>query len=151
MAALAAPGVGELLTERNDFELVDRAWGYGGTGARPPPELIREIKDTLARSMPAPIRYYRAAFWPPQHAGDRLRRIGHPRRRIRVPTLNVVGDHDVIAPEMGEGQERFFSGPFRREVLAGTGHFLQVERPVEVARWLLTWASEHGHAPDRRR
>lgn len=147
MGLLAAPWAGELAVRANDFQLVELAWKK----ASPPREVLAEIKETLRRSLPAPLGYYRAALVGTLPAAQRVKRAGHERDRIRVPTLNVVGERDVIKPELADGQERRFAGPFRFEVLAGAGHFLHVEQPDEVARWVLSWASEHGYGPASRR
>lgn len=57
-----------------------------------------------------------------------------------MPTLSLMGSEDgCIGPAMAEGEERFFEGPFRREVIPGVGHFMQLERPEAIARRVIEW------------
>ena len=53
---------------------------------------------------------------------------------ITVPTLMIQGGDDRCdAPSTSEGQARWFSGPYRRLVLDGVGHFPAREAPDAVA------------------
>jgi len=55
-----------------------------------------------------------------------------------VPTLVLHGAADSCNhPDTSLGKERFFSGPYRRELLDGVGHFPQREAPEAVAAALL--------------
>lgn len=139
MAVLATPVIGEQTVRAGNYKLVDLAWESAGASA----ELIDEVKQTLARSMPAPIRYYRAVFWPPFSAGLRVKEAGA--KKISVPTRFVGGSRDVVKPQLGDGQERFFDGPFEAEIL-DTGHFMHVERTAEVNARILDWAGRYGRA-----
>lgn len=57
---------------------------------------------------------------------------------LPLPTLMLHGGADrCTLPETSEGKERFFSGPYQRQVLPGLGHFPQREAPQVVARALL--------------
>lgn len=63
---------------------------------------------------------------------------------LSVPTLVVHGGADFCnSPESSAGKERWFAGPYRREVLAGVGHFPPREAPAEVARLLLDFLAQH--------
>jgi pimeloyl-ACP methyl ester carboxylesterase len=54
---------------------------------------------------------------------------------IRVPTLMLQGGADrCIVPAGTAGKEKHFSGPYRRVVLDGVGHFPGREAPREVGR-----------------
>ncbi|MCK6487978.1 MAG: alpha/beta hydrolase [Planctomycetes bacterium] len=70
---------------------------------------------------------------------------------IRIPVLMLHGDGDrVVPPERSLLLERVLgqSGtPCRRTILAGAGHNLLQERPVEVATTLRAWFAEHGLVP----
>jgi pimeloyl-ACP methyl ester carboxylesterase len=57
---------------------------------------------------------------------------------LAVPTLVLHGAADTCNhPDTSAGKERFFSGPYRRELLDGVGHFPQREAPAAVADALL--------------
>jgi pimeloyl-ACP methyl ester carboxylesterase len=63
---------------------------------------------------------------------------------LSVPTLVVHGAADTCnTPESSAGKEKWFIGPYRREVLAGIGHFPPREAPAEVARLLLDFMAGH--------
>lgn len=62
----------------------------------------------------------------------------HPAPVLSVPTLVLHGTADTCNhPDTSAGKERFFSGPYRRELLDGVGHFPQREAPEAVATALL--------------
>lgn len=129
---LAAPGGAELAGAL-DFAFVDGLW------RRWSPDFLLDaarrgaLHACLRASWPAPVRYYRALFWPPS------RRIG-PQLRIRVPLLHLHGDRDgCVDAETGRGQARYFRGPFASETHAGVGHFLALEAPNWVAERALHW------------
>ena len=57
---------------------------------------------------------------------------------LSLPTLVIHGDSDgANHPETSAGKEKWFAGPYRREVLAGIGHFPSREAPDAVAKLLL--------------
>lgn len=58
--------------------------------------------------------------------------------RLAVPTLMIQGASDgVVLPRSTEGQDRHFTGGYRRIVLDGVGHFPSREAPDAVADVLL--------------
>ncbi|HYM31153.1 MAG TPA: alpha/beta hydrolase [Candidatus Cybelea sp.] len=60
------------------------------------------------------------------------------RPKITVPTIVLHGACDgVDPPEGSEKHARFFSGPYRREVVPVAGHFLPREAPEAVVRALV--------------
>lgn len=57
---------------------------------------------------------------------------------IAVPTLVLMGaDDGATLPSSATGKETLFTGPYRVELIAGSGHFLQREQPDDVARHVL--------------
>jgi pimeloyl-ACP methyl ester carboxylesterase len=57
---------------------------------------------------------------------------------LAVPTLVIHGGADrVNHPDGSAGKEGFFSGPYRRAVLDGVGHFPQREAPAAVTAEIL--------------
>jgi pimeloyl-ACP methyl ester carboxylesterase len=52
---------------------------------------------------------------------------------IRVPTVVLHGADDGVTPPGGsESHARYFTGPYRRQVVAGAGHNVPQERPADV-------------------
>jgi pimeloyl-ACP methyl ester carboxylesterase len=62
----------------------------------------------------------------------------NPAPVLSVPTLMLHGASDTcVIPDSSAGKEAFFKGPYRRELLAGVGHFPPREAPQAVAQALL--------------
>jgi pimeloyl-ACP methyl ester carboxylesterase len=133
-------GIVDPLVRRNDFALIDRLWRDWSPSYRAPEPHMRALKGCLAASMPAPVLYYSSYLQPIGRAIGQIREALARPPRIRVPALSLMGEEDgCIAPELGEGEERSFDGPFRREVIPGVGHFMQVEQPEAIARRVIAW------------
>ena len=104
---------------------------------------VADIKRMLAEPgvLAATLGYYRAMF----DAGktdpglEGLRR--SMERPITVPTLALCGGEDLRA-ELMTDQGRYFTGPYRFELVAGAGHFLHREKPAEVTRLVLDWLGQ---------
>lgn len=61
---------------------------------------------------------------------------------IPVPTTLLMGAEDgATLPETAQGKERFFTGGYRVEVVAGAGHFIQRERAERVIEAILERAT----------
>ena len=59
--------------------------------------------------------------------------------RIEVPTVALHGSADDVAPVgASERHARFFSGPYRRQVVPGAGHNLPQESPQDFAAAVLS-------------
>ncbi len=64
----------------------------------------------------------------------------------RVPTLTLHGALDPVnSPQMSEGKEAYFEGPYARRLIGGAGHFPQRENPRETARHLVAWLRRFGN------
>jgi pimeloyl-ACP methyl ester carboxylesterase len=126
------PVVPERALARGDFALVDRLWRAWSPGFRLEAGPRQRLHRCLAASMPAPIQYYRAIA--------RQLRDPPPVGRIETPVLHLHGSEDgCIEPGAAQRQRRFLNGPFDSELIAQAGHFLQLERPAEVAARALRW------------
>jgi len=64
----------------------------------------------------------------------------HLIRGVRVPTLIVWGAHNRIVPPICGEQYREGIGGSRLETISGAGHFLEVEKPAELARLVREFA-----------
>ena len=74
---------------------------------------------------------YGAAPGDPALADIEARLAGQP--TIAVPTVALHGAADGVNPAArSEGEGRFFSGPYRRQVVPVAGHFLSREAPEPV-------------------
>jgi pimeloyl-ACP methyl ester carboxylesterase len=78
----------------------------------------------------------------PRYAADDATLVPAP--VLAVPMLAIHGGADSCnPPETSAGKERWFIGPYRREVLPGIGHFPSREAPEGVARLLLDFMKQH--------
>lgn len=76
-----------------------------------------------------------------RHAADEAAL--QPAPVLALPTLVLHGDADSCNhPDSSAGKERFFSGPYRRHLLPGVGHFPQREAPQAVAEAILAFLAE---------
>ncbi len=77
----------------------------------------------------------------PGYAEDE--RLLNPAPVLAVPTLVLHGNADTCNhPDSSAGKERFFSGPYRRVLLDGVGHFPQREAASAVAREILEFCAD---------
>lgn len=116
---------------KDDFAYVEQLWRRWSPGFTPPPEHLAHIKDTLRRSMPAPVAMYRAGGF------------DVPAEPIRVPTLFICGAEDgCLLPQLAEGQEALFPGGYAAQTWPGVGHFPHLERPRETGDAVVSWFQE---------
>jgi pimeloyl-ACP methyl ester carboxylesterase len=63
-----------------------------------------------------------------------------PAPKQSVPTLTLHGALDPVnSPQMSEGRESYFIGPYERRLIAGAGHFPQRERAADTAAQIVEW------------
>lgn len=129
----------EVLSE-GDFQRLRGMFRAAGPNVIDDAQIDRFVRS-LARPgrLTAGLNYYRA------NLGGEARRVFPPAPHpITVPTQLIWGDQD---PALGAGQARLthrhVTGDYRLEVLEGAGHWLQFERPAEVAGLLLEWIRIH--------
>jgi len=67
-----------------------------------------------------------------------------PAPKQRVPTLTLHGSLDPVnSPQMSEGKEAYFTGPYERRLIEGAGHFPQRERATETAAQIVEWLRQY--------
>ncbi|WP_277370821.1 alpha/beta fold hydrolase [Rhodococcus rhodochrous] len=65
--------------------------------------------------------------------------------KITVPALMVWSDKDTAIGSAGvDATARYVSGPYRRETLVGTSHWIPDEEPEKLARLVLEHIAAHG-------
>jgi pimeloyl-ACP methyl ester carboxylesterase len=116
----------------NELAFIDGLWSDWSPGYDASADLP-EVKRSLREpdNLMAAIGYYRAMFDP--HGTPRSE--GH-----RQPTLYLHGDaDDAFGVEGVTGAQEELPAGSRVEIVAGTGHFLHLEKPAEVNQLILTW------------
>ena len=106
----------------------------------PNPEAVpRAVVDHFARSLARPgrltaaLNYYRANFGMGDAWAALTRGV-----EVSAPTTLVWGDDDpALGRTAAEATAGFMKGPYELVVLEGAGHWLQFERPAEIARSLM--------------
>lgn len=90
------------------------------------PQVRREVIETMSRIDPAAYRIGAKAVW---LADQRDRAIA-----IRVPTLVLVGDQDLITPPELSTELFDLVPNARMQVIADAGHLINLEKPAEFNR-----------------
>lgn len=90
------------------------------------PNVRREVIETMSRIDPLAYRIGAEAVW----LADQRDRAG----QIRVPTLVLVGDHDLITPVELSNELVDLIPDARMQVIGGAGHLGNLEKPDEFNR-----------------
>ena len=122
----------------NDYAFLERWWRDASPEYVPPPEKMESVKATFRQPgvLTAALNYYRHTF----HPGNRDPALQSLQERVTtaptpVPTLALHGTKDRPGRlEAFEAMDHLFAKGVEKVVLPGTGHFLHLERPEEVAR-----------------
>ena len=129
IGALQLPGIGDWAVRRNDMSLIRRLWRDWSPSYALGDAAWCALRDCIAASLPAPIRYYRHAVSPGLFPG-----------RIETPVLYLHGEDDgCIGFEIAAGQDALFPCGYRAEILPGVGHFLALEDPERVSGLIADW------------
>lgn len=58
-----------------------------------------------------------------------------PSFKFKLPAMLVMAEKDgALPPRLADGQEKFFEGPFKSELILGSSHWAMVQCPEEVNR-----------------
>lgn len=131
MAFFQLGAVADRVVARDRFAYVEALWRRWSPGFEPGDAYWSHLRETFAKSHPAPLAYYRALTRPAAAAIDRVRRGAD--RRVVTPVLQLMGREDgCISPRVAEGQSRYCDA-LDEAVVDGVGHFLHFEAPEEIA------------------
>ncbi len=137
MAFFQLGKVAERGVELRNYALLRRLWRTWSPGYDPSDPYFSKLTHCLSQSWPAPLMYYRA------YGRDGLaRKHMHQLAQspIAAPTLYLHGRQDgCIGVGLIAAHERHFTGPFEQRIVDDAGHFLQLERPGEIASAALSW------------
>jgi pimeloyl-ACP methyl ester carboxylesterase len=139
-------GIAEAAAKANDFALIDYLWELWTHDGHDDREHVDRLKrEVLSRPgvIEALLSWYRSLVRMPSEAPDLVAQMVQP---TVVPTLALWGEDDPArAPAAGE--EVFFAGEYRLEVLAGAGHFVHRENPARFDELVLEWLSAETPLP----
>jgi pimeloyl-ACP methyl ester carboxylesterase len=127
---LMKDALAEQVVAADDMAFLDRLWSEWSPGY-PAAEDLEQVKRSLRdpANLRAAIGYYRAEESPPDVVGPQ-------------PTLYLHGDRDgCIDVGLVVDAVRHLASESRMEVVAGAGHFLQVELPQAVNELILDWVA----------
>ncbi|WP_081482056.1 alpha/beta fold hydrolase [Mesorhizobium amorphae] len=126
----------DYFVSRNNFSLIEKLWRTWSPGYALSASQWNIIKECLSQSMPKPVMYYRAMFWPPLPALKQLRAAN----KVHTPLLYVHGVEDgCINLESRRGQENYFMAAHQEVLLEGVGHFVALEAPDRLAQEAHRW------------
>jgi pimeloyl-ACP methyl ester carboxylesterase len=120
-----------------ELAIIDYLWQLWSRPGHEDEEHVERVKrETLVPdgALEAALSYYpalsRLRFEP-----EIVAQVTQP---VSVPMLAIFGSDDAGAA-LSEGEEANFTGPYRREIVDGAGHFVQRERPETTTELLLEW------------
>jgi len=135
------PVYAELAVRANDFAMIDYLWNLWSPGIEDA-EHIKRVKETLSgpNAVENALGYYRAMIqFPRTHPEASQRMLTEP---LGVPTMLVMGDHDLALIGGSQDDEKLFSAEFRFEPVAGAGHFVQRQQPETLTKLIVEWLGE---------
>ncbi|MGH2807383.1 MAG: alpha/beta fold hydrolase, partial [Actinomycetota bacterium] len=129
-------GFGEFALRHDDFALVDYLWQHWSSQPVDRDHVV-DVKKTLNEPgvVEAALAYYRGLVRVPTRKPEFFERVT---QAISVPTLVVYGADDP-AQAISRNEPQHYDGEYRRELVDGSGHFVQLERPDELTRLILEW------------
>ena len=123
-----------VLSERSLTRLIPKLWADWSPGYDATDDLVHvfESLDTPARRTAA-LGYYRAIAQPWRHASTYRAVQKHWLDMPTCPLLYLHGEQDgCLLPELARRAGASLTGASRMELVAGAGHFLQLEQPADV-------------------
>lgn len=134
------PLLPEATLRANHFAILRWLWSRWSPDVALPEGYWEALTTCLDASLPAPLEYYRGILRPVVPQVKRMRAASG----LRIPhdVLYLCGKHDkAVGPEARRGQSKYFTGRLE-EVELDAGHFLQLEQPDVIAKYVGDWLSE---------
>jgi pimeloyl-ACP methyl ester carboxylesterase len=130
----------------NDYVFLERWWRDASPEYVAPPEKMESVKTTFRQPgvVTAALSYYRHTF----HPANRDPALHPLQERVNtaptpVPALAIHGTKDRPGRlEAFAGMDHLFAKGVAKVILPGTGHFLHLERPEEVARRIVAFLTQ---------
>ena len=125
----------DLMVRARELAMIDHLWRAWSPGFALDDVRRAELHDCLAKSLPAPLGYYRALIRPLTGFRTRMRKLAN---QIAVPTLQLHGAADgcVLPPDTSDAR-RFTERVL--EIVPDAGHFLHLEQPDAMAARVAAW------------
>ena len=125
----------ERMVRARELAMIDHLWRAWSPGFALDDVRRAELHDCLAKSLPAPLGYYRAFLRPLTGMRGRMRKLAG---KIAVPILQLDGASDgcVLPPDDSDAfrfDERVL------EIVPDAGHFLHLEQPEAMAARVAAW------------
>ncbi len=130
-------GIAEEAFSEDGFQRLRAAFHTGPNPQAVPERTIEHFTRNLSRPgrLTAAFNYYRANL-----ATDDWTQLATSFPPVTTPTLMLWGAEDPFLGRRAVMETaQHVKGPYRLEVLEETGHWLQFERPAEIARSLIEW------------
>jgi pimeloyl-ACP methyl ester carboxylesterase len=130
----------------NDYVFLERWWRDASPDYVPPREKMESVKATFRQPgvLTAALGYYRHTF----HPANRDPSLQVLQERVNttptpVRALAIHGTKDRPGRlEAFDGMDHLFAKGVEKLILPGTGHFLHLERPDEVARRIVAFLKQ---------
>jgi pimeloyl-ACP methyl ester carboxylesterase len=121
----------------DDYALIDYLWKHWSPGHDHSEHVARVKEESLSQpgAMELMIGYYGRLVNAPVQSPEFVARAFEP---VEVPVQCIFGADDP-ALVLTEGEEKLFTGGYRRDVIDGAAHFVHRDRPDEFNRLLLEW------------
>jgi pimeloyl-ACP methyl ester carboxylesterase len=132
------PNLPEAALAANDLAFINYLWESWSLGAPNAGHVERVKRETLGQpgAIAAALGYYRQMY-------EALVAGRFAVGAITVPSLVIFGAEDPHR-RLAEGQEQWFADRYEFRVIPGARHFLQHERPRDLASVLLEWLARRG-------
>ena len=133
----------EAAFQANDFAFIDSLWRDWSPHWNSKNEHLASVKNTFRKegTTAAAVNYYRQSFGNYNLNDQELMKIQEAFYRqspFTVPALYFHGKEDgCIGVENVEGMEHFFSNKFEKHIIDEAGHFVHLEKPQIVNRYIL--------------
>lgn len=128
-------GKAEEVLAADGMQRLRAMFAMGPNPAAVPRAVVDHFAGSLARPgrLTAALNYYRANFGRGAAWAALANQV-----EVWVPTTLIWGDGDPALGRVAvDATASLMRGPYELAVLEGAGHWLQHERPTEVARWLM--------------